>query len=56
MRICERKDGKPVKAILRNLNDGSEYDLCKECLEEFTEWLSARPREQKPAEKKGGSK
>jgi len=54
MRHCERHPDKKITSILRNLNDGSEYDLCKNCFEEFTIWLGEQP--QQKAEKKRGDK
>jgi hypothetical protein len=59
MRHCERHPDRKINHILRNLNDGSEYDLCKECFEEFTEWLGEHPQGLVEKAKnfiKGGSK
>lgn len=51
MRVCERHPERKVNVILRNLQDGSEFDHCRECYDEFTKWLGERPV-QKPAENK----
>lgn len=55
MRVCERHPDKKNVQIIRNLHDGTEFDLCPECYEEFIEWFNKKPV-QKPTDKKGDKK
>lgn len=58
-RICDRHkadDAKPVAIILRNLQDGSEFDFCKDCYGAFLEFAKGWTEQKPKAEKKGGSK
>ena len=54
MKVCDR-DRKLVTNTLRNLQDGSEFDFCRDCYQEFLAFTQEQPK-QRPADKKGGSK
>lgn len=43
MRICDRCKKPDVREILRKTVNGSEIDLCGQCLTEFDVWLAPKP-------------
>lgn len=51
MRVCDRHPDKTTSMVLRDLKTGSEHDFCKECSEQFAEWIS-ETQMQKPADTK----
>lgn len=46
MRICDRCKKENTRTVLLNRIDGSEYDLCKKCTEDFSEFLTPQKEEQ----------
>ena len=52
MRVCEKHLCRATET-LKSLRDGTEYDLCSQCLEELREILFENPPKEPKEEKRG---
>ncbi len=48
MKICDRCKSPVVSIVLLDKRSGSEYDLCKKCADDFSEFLAPQEIKQEP--------
>lgn len=54
MRICDRCGSDPIVIVLKSLQDGIEYDLCKACRDQFFEFFTKKEEPEKKEPQKRG--
>lgn len=56
MRICDRCKGEPIVLMLTNSKEGSHYDLCPKCQDEFYRFMGMPKEEPKEETGPGNTK